>query len=102
MMCFELCPPSAESRSPGSPADSQLKQISMFSQIAQWNRAPTISSMQLRAQSATGVQQPTLKLNVLRAFNAMAQRCGHTSVRALRKDRARGAHMARLQGGPAR
>jgi hypothetical protein len=39
--------PSAESRFPGRPADSQFEQMSMDSQIAQWKRAPRISSMQL-------------------------------------------------------
>ena len=47
IMCEETCPPSAESRLPGRPAASQLEQMSTFSHIAQWKRAPTISCMQL-------------------------------------------------------
>jgi len=46
-ICDELCPPSAESRFPGRPADSQLEQMSTKSHIAQWNRAPTMSRRQL-------------------------------------------------------
>jgi len=47
MICEDMCPPSEESKLPGSPADSQLEQMSTESQIAQWNRAPTISCKQL-------------------------------------------------------
>src|SRR6267154_5323385 len=47
MICEDMCPPSEESKLPGSPADSQLEQISTESQIAQWNRAPRISCKQL-------------------------------------------------------
>lgn len=48
MIWDELWPSSEESRFPGRPADSQLEHISTASQIAQWNRAPTMSSMQLK------------------------------------------------------
>ena len=46
-ICEEVCPPSAESKFPGRPADSQFAQMSTESQIAQWKRAPTMSSRQL-------------------------------------------------------
>ena len=48
IMCVELCPSSVDSKLPGSPADSQLEQMSMEGHTAQWNRAPTISIKQLR------------------------------------------------------
>ena len=47
MICEDMCPPSEESKLPGSPADSQLEQMSTESQIAQWNRAPRMSCKQL-------------------------------------------------------
>ena len=52
-------------RLPGNPADSQFEQISTDSQIAQWNRAPTMSSMQLNCD----------QLNIQR-FNGMTY-CAH-------------------------
>lgn len=47
MICDESWPPSGDVRFPGRPADSQFEQMSTASHTAQWNRAPTISSMQL-------------------------------------------------------
>jgi sulfatase maturation enzyme AslB (radical SAM superfamily) len=47
IICEDMCPPSEESKLPGSPADSQLEQMSIESQIAQWNRAPSMSCKQL-------------------------------------------------------
>ena len=44
----ELWPSSEESRFPGRPADSQFEQISTESHMAQWKRAPTMSSKQLQ------------------------------------------------------
>ena len=47
MICDELWPPSGASKLPGSPAASQFEHMSTESQIAQWNRAPTMSIKQL-------------------------------------------------------
>lgn len=48
IICEDMWPPSEESKLPGSPADSQLEQMSIETQIAQWNRAPRISCRQLK------------------------------------------------------
>jgi hypothetical protein len=83
MMCCELWPPSDGSRLPGRPADSQLKHISMSSQMAQWNRAPTMSCMQLR-----GVPQIQLREHVraAEAHTAHTERLGGGALRAGRGD----------------
>ena len=85
MIWEELWLSSEESRFPGRPADSQFEQISTESQIAQWKRAPTMSSIQLKGKrrSSTYEYRQFHCYHLLSTFNP---RVCHSYRAALNRD----------------